>query len=201
MLRICFEIRYSDFSWCEGAPNAPCLGDRPACGAGKNCVGAASSSDLQRAMTALLSFRSSRPGHFSRVCGRGKAPPPCSPRCFAATSQGLPRPQPRKWLRPPAVTPEERSSPAPGTRGRAAAGVVCSAKAHSRGIDSGERGRAFQRVCGGEPRRFFSRRRKEEAPDALCATDPPACGAGRFGGSLWERLPAAICCELLGPAA
>jgi hypothetical protein len=29
-------------------------------------------------MKPLLPFRGSRPGHFSRLCGRGKAPPPCS---------------------------------------------------------------------------------------------------------------------------
>ena len=116
------------------APDALCATDPPACGAGRigrGSVGAASSRDLVRAVTVLLSFRSSRPGHFSRACGRGKAPPPCSPRCFAATSQGLPRPQPRKWLRPPAVTPEEPSSAAPGTRLGAGGSCIMRARANT----------------------------------------------------------------------
>ena len=60
-----------------------------------------------------LFFRSegSRPGHFSRVCVRGKAPPPCSRLRCAPASQGLPQPQRRKWHGPPAVTAEEAALP------------------------------------------------------------------------------------------
>ena len=67
---------------------------------------------------------------------------------------------------------------------------VCSAKAHSRGIDSGERGRGFGRGGGGKTGRLICRRRKVEAPDALCAADPPALGAG--AGWVRERRLAAI---------
>jgi len=53
---------------------------------------------------------------------------------------------------------------------------VCSAKAHSRSIDSGELGRAFPRGYGGKLEGPSCRRRKVEAPDALCAADHPASG-------------------------
>ncbi len=54
---------------------------------------------------------------------------------------------------------------------------VYSAKAHSRAIDSGERGQAFGRKCGGKPGRHSCHPRKVEAPDAFCAADHPAAGA------------------------
>jgi len=53
-------------------------------------------------MDPFLSFRGSRAGHFLRVCGRVKAPPPCSRLRFAPASQGLPQPQTPKWHGPPA---------------------------------------------------------------------------------------------------
>jgi len=59
-------------------------------------------------------------------------------------------------------------------------GVVCFTNAHSRSIDSGDRGRTFERGCGGKPGELFSDQRKVEAPDALCAAGHPVCGAGRF---------------------
>ena len=57
---------------------------------------------------------------------------------------------------------------------------VCLAKAHSRSIDSGERGRAFGRGRGGKLEGPFFDRRKVEAPDALYAADHPAFGAAPF---------------------
>jgi len=67
------------------------------------------------------------------------------------------------------------------SRDRMARGrVICSTKAHSRVIDSGEGGRGFRRDCGGKPGRPSFRRRKVDAPDALCFADDPASGAASF---------------------
>jgi len=54
---------------------------------------------------------------------------------------------------------------------------VCSTKAHSRGIDSGERGQVFGRGVGGKLGGHSCHPRKVEAPHALCAEDHPCPGA------------------------
>jgi len=65
------------------------------------------------------------------------------------------------------------SSPCDVSSGR----EVCSAKAHSRGIDSGEPGQVLGRGCGGKLGGHCCHPRKVEAPNALCAADPPASSA------------------------
>ena len=55
---------------------------------------------------------------------------------------------------------------------------VCSAKLHSRGIDSVGGGPAFRGSCGGKLGGPSCRRRKVEAPDALCVADHPAPSHG-----------------------
>ena len=60
----------------------------------------------------------------------------------------------------------------PVVRGR----EVYSAKAHSRGIDSGERGQACRRGRGGKLGGQSCHPRKVEAPNALCAPVPNAFG-------------------------
>jgi hypothetical protein len=50
---------------------------------------------------------------------------------------------------------------------------VCFAKAHSRSIDSGDRGRAFGRACGGKPGELFSDQRKGRGSGCALRRRPP----------------------------
>ena len=60
----------------------------------------------------------------------------------------------------------------------------CSTKAHSRGIDSGEGGRAFRRGWWWKAREAFPGAEEYEvAPHAPWLADPPVSGAGPAGFS------------------
>ena len=67
--------------------------------------------------------------------------------------------------------------------------AVCSAKAPSRGINSGERGQAFRQGFGGKFDGHSCHQREVEAPDALCAADHPCL---RLRPALRSRKPGVL---------